>query len=393
VQEPTTEERMMNRKASFQRAVSIIKEMIRKEFYQIRHDRKMLGVAIAAPILQVILLGYAATTDITNSDLVVCDQDHTIESRQFLKEFTASGYFVHRYSVEIPAQADAYIETARARIALMIPSGFGNDLLAHRTSRVQVVLDGTDANTSNILLNYATQIVNSYSQKVMAEFSARMPGAAAQVLPEPRIWFNPDLKSSNFMVPGVVALVLMIITMTLTSLGIVKEKEIGTMEQLLVTPMKPYQLIVGKLIPFTLIGFLDVIVVLTLARFWFGVPMRGSLVVLFGLSGLFILTTLGLGLFISTIARSQQQAMLIAQFFFFMPFMFLSGFTFPIANMPAIIQPFTYLIPLRYFLDIVRGVFLKGTGLAELWPQALALFGLGIAIFSLSVFRFRKTLE
>ncbi len=393
MQEPTTEERMKNRKASFKRAVAIIKEMIRKEFYQIRHDRKMLGVSIVAPVLQVLLLGYAATTDITNSDMVVCDQDRTVESRQFLKEFTASGYFVHRYSVEIPAQADTYIETAQARIALMIPNGFGDDLLAHRTSRVQVVLDGTDANTSSILLNYATQIVNSYSQKVMAEFSARLPGGVARVLPEPRIWFNPDLKSSNFMVPGVVALVLMIITMTLTSLGIVKEKEIGTMEQLLVTPMKPYQMIIGKLIPFTMIGLVDVVVVLTLARFWFGVPMRGSLVVLFGLSGLFILTTLGLGLFISTIARSQQQAMLIAQFFFFFPFMFLSGFTFPIANMPAVIQPFTYLIPLRYFLEIVRGVFLKGTGLAELWPQALALFGLGIAIFSLSVFRFRKTLE
>jgi ABC-2 type transport system permease protein len=256
-----------------------------------------------------------------------------------------------------------------------------------------VVLDGTDANTSTILLNYATQIITSYSQKVLAEYSARIPGGVARVLPEPRIWFNPDLKSANFMVPGVVALVLMLITMTLTSLGIVKEKEIGTMEQLLVTPMKPYQLVIGKLVPFTAIGFLDVIVVLALARFWFGVPMQGSLVVLFSLSALFILTTLGLGLFVSTIARSQQQAMLIAQFFFFMPFMFLSGFAFPIANMPKVIQPFTYLIPLRYFLEIVRAVFLKGAGLAELWPQALALFGLGIAIFSLSVIRFRKTLE
>lgn len=383
----------MNRQAAIRRSLHIIAEMIRKELFQIRHDRKMLGASIVAPVVQVLLLGYAATTDITNSDLIVCDQDRTSESRQFIKEFTASGYFVLRYSVETPAEVDPYIETAKARIALMIPAGFGTDLLAHRTSRVQVVLDGTDANTSNILLNYATQAVTSYSQKILAEYSARAPGGVARVLPEPRVWFNPDLKSSNFMVPGVVALVLMIITMTLTSLGIVKEKEIGTMEQLLVTPMKPYQLIIGKLVPFTIIGLLDMIVVLALARFWFGVPMRGSLVVLFGLSGLFILNTLGLGLFISTIARSQQQAMLIAQFFFFMPFMFLSGFTFPIANMPAVIQPFTYFIPLRYFLDIVRGVFLKGAGLAELWMQTLALFALGIAIFSLSVLRFRKTLE
>jgi ABC-2 type transport system permease protein len=195
------------------------------------------------------------------------------------------------------------------------------------------------------------------------------------------------------MVPGVVALVLMIITMTLTALGIVKEKEIGTLEQLMVTPIKPYQLILGKLIPFTVIGLIDVILVLAIARYWFEVPLIGSLFLLFGLSGLFILAMLGLGLFISTIARSQQQAMLIAQFFFFMPFMFLSGFAFPIANMPAVIQYLSYGIPLRYFLEIVRGIFLRGAGLAELWPQTAALAGLGALIFSLSVLRFRKTLE
>jgi ABC-2 type transport system permease protein len=212
-------------------------------------------------------------------------------------------------------------------------------------------------------------------------------------MPEPRVWFNPDLKSSYYMVPGVVALVLMLITMMLTSLGIVREKEIGTLEQLMVTPIRPYQLILGKLIPFAVIGFLDVIIVLAIARFWFAVPLVGSLALLFALSGLFILTTLGLGLFISTIARSQQQAMLIAQFFFFMPFLFLSGFAFPVANMPRVIQYATYVIPLRYFLEIVRGVFLKGAGLSELWPQALALLGIGAAILSLSVLRFHKSLE
>jgi len=375
------------------RPFDIIKVMVRKEFLQIRHDRKMLAVSIVAPFLQVLLLGYAATTDITNSDLVVCDQDRTAESRDFIREFTSSGYFVHKFTVDVPTEVDPFIETGSARIALVIASGFGDDMLAHRSARVQVILDGTDANTSNILLNYATQIVTSYSQKVLAEYGTRLPGGMARVLPEPRIWFNPDLKSSNFMVPGVVALVLMLITMTLTSLGIVKEKESGTMEQLLVTPMKPYQLILGKLIPFTAIGFIDVIITLAIARLWFGVPMQGSLVVLFGLSFLFILTTLGLGLFVSTIARSQQQAMLIAQFTFFMPFMFLGGFAFPIANMPKVIQWITYAIPLRYFLEIVRGVLLKGAGIAELWPQTLALFGIGIVIFSLSVMRFRRTLE
>jgi ABC-2 type transport system permease protein len=185
----------------------------------------------------------------------------------------------------------------------------------------------------------------------------------------------------------------MLITMTLTSLGVVKEKELGTLEQLMVTPIRPYQLILGKLIPFTVIGFLDVLIVLAVARFWFDVPILGSLPTLFCISFLFILTTLGLGLFVSTIARSQQQAMLIAQFFFFMPFMFLSGFVVPIANMPHIIQTMTYLIPLRYFLEIVRALFLKGAGFRELWPQALALAGFGITILTLSTMRFRKTIE
>jgi ABC-2 type transport system permease protein len=214
----------------------------------------------------------------------------------------------------------------------------------------------------------------------------------ARVLPEIRVWYNAELKSRNFMVPGVVALVLMIITMTLTSLAIVKEKEAGTLEQLLVTPIKPYQLILGKLIPFVLIGAVDVTIVLAVARFWFEVPLRGSILLLYGLCGLFVLTTLGLGLFVSTISKTQQQAMMTAQFFIFMPFIFFSGFTFPIENMPQWIQYLTYLIPLRYFITIIRGIFLKGDGIAELWTQALALFVFGVVILTLSVLRFKRKL-
>ncbi len=374
--------------------LSIIGEIIRKEFYQVRQDKRMLSVSIVAPIMQVLLLGYAATTDIKNSNLVVCDLDYTEESRSFLKDFTNSGYFIEKYAVSSPDEADYYITHAKASIALEIPSGFGRKILGHESARVQVILDGADANTASVLLSYANQIVASYSQEILIESPVQYRGGrVGRVLPEPRVWFNPDLKSSNYMVPGVVALVLMIITMTLTSLGIVKEKEIGTLEQLMVTPIKPYQLILGKLIPFTIIGFADVIIVLAIAHFWFEVPLVGSLFLLFGLCGLFILTTLGLGLFVSTLAKSQQQAMLIAQFFFFMPFTFLSGFTFPIANMPRVIQYFTYLIPLRYFLEIVRGVFLKGATIVELWPQALALFVIGVSILTMSVLRFRKRLE
>jgi ABC-2 type transport system permease protein len=375
-------------------ALAVIGEMIRKEFYQIRQDRRMLFVSVMAPFLQVILLGYAATTDIKNSTLVVCDMDRTAQSREFIRGFTNTTYFIGRYAVAVPSGVDGLIENGRANIGLVIPDGFARKGLAGETVQVQVVLDGTDANTANILLGYAQQIVASWSQRVTARYLPLMRSARiGRILPEPRLWFNPDLLSSYYMVPGVVGLVLMLITMMLTSLGIVKEKEIGTLEQLMVTPIRPYQLIIGKLIPFAVIGFLDVLIVLGIARFWFTVPLVGSLPLLFALSGLFILTTLGLGLFISTIARSQHQAMLIAQFFFFMPFLFLSGFAFPIANMPRIIQYATYVIPLRYFLEIVRGVFLKGAGIAELWGQALALLLIGTAILALSVLRFHKTLE
>ncbi len=376
------------------RSLHIIHEMVRKEFYQLRHDPRMLVVSLVAPVLQVILLGYAATTDIKNSTMVVCDLDHTEESRELVHDFTNSGYFIARYEVESPSGVDQHIERAKANIGLVIPNGFGRNLLARKPATVQVILDGADANTANVLLGYATQIVATRSAEVLASYSTLLRGMrVGSIVPEPRVRFNPDLKSANYMVPGVVALVLMIITMTLTSLGIVKEKEIGTLEQLMVTPIRSHELILGKLVPFILIGFVDMTIVLGLARFWFGVPMLGSVILLFVLSALFILTTLGLGLFVSTIAKSQQQAMLIAQFFFFMPFMFFSGFIVPIANMPVWIQSLSYLIPLRYFLEIVRGIFLKGTDLRQLWPQTLALAVFGVTILALSITRFRKTLE
>jgi ABC-2 type transport system permease protein len=375
-------------------SIQVIVHIVRKEFYQIRQDRRMLFVSILAPVLQLIILGYAATTDIRHSTMLVCDQDKSAESREFVRRFANSGYFDERYHVDDLQDVDMYIEHGKASIVLAIPPSFGSDLLGKRTPRVQVILDGTDANTTSVLQGYVSQIVASYNQSVLIEHNAapgRLP--VGRIVPEPRIWYNPELLSSNFMVPGVVALVLMIITMMLTSLGIVKEKEIGTLEQLMVTPIRPFELIMGKLIPFVIIGFIDVVIVLAVARYWFGVPMVGSLALLFFLAGLFILTTLGIGLFISTIARTQQQAMLIAQFFFFMPFLFLSGFAFPIANMPLVIRSITYIVPLRYFLEIVRGIFLKGATLRELWPQGLALLLIGITTLTLSVLRFHKKLE
>lgn len=381
------------RRGRIVRSLLVIMQFIRKEFYQIRQDRRMLFVSIMAPVIQVTLLGYAVNLDITNATMVVCDLDNTPTSRQLVRDFTTSGYFDPRYTVSTQSQIDRYIEESRASIALVVPAGFGRKILAKESAPVQVLLDGTDANTTSILLGYCTQILASASQTILLSSVKIPPPGIPRVVPEPRVWFNPDLKSSNFMVPGVVGLVLMIITMTLTALGIVKEKELGTLEQLMVTPIRPFELILGKLIPFVVIGFVDVLVVLAIARFWFHVPLAGSLVLLLALSGLFILTTLGLGLLISTIAKSQQQAMMIAQFFVFMPFMFLGGFAIPIANMPVVIQYLTYFIPLRYFLEIVRAVFLKGAGLKELWFQTAALLAIGLAILTLSVVRFHKKLE
>jgi ABC-2 type transport system permease protein len=372
-----------------------IYHIVVKEFLQLKRDPRMLLVSFMAPVLQLILLGYAATTDVKDIPMLVCDQDRTSKSREFVNQFVNSGYFVIEREVHSLTEIDRNIEDGHVWLALVIPPNFSNDLLARRTTSVQLDADGSDANSANISIGYASQIISTYSRSIVTEVRKQFPHLSrpAIVYPEVRVWYNPDLTSRNFMVPGVLALVLMIITMTLTSLAVVKEKEIGTLEQLMVTPIKPYQLIIGKLLPFVLIAGLDMLLVILVARFWFDVPLQGSVALLLGLSGLFVLTTLGLGLFVSTISKTQQQAMMTAQFFFFMPFMFLSGFAFPIENMPQVIQYITYLIPLRYFIVIIRGVFLKGIGIRELWPQAVALLAFGVTIFTLSVLRFRKRLE
>jgi ABC-2 type transport system permease protein len=256
---------------------------------------------------------------------------------------------------------------------------------------VQLIIDGSDANTANIGLGYAKGVVARFTQTYMK--NKKLPIKVSKVNAEFRSWYNQELKSKFFMIPGVLALLLMIVTMMLTSMVIVKEKEIGTMEQLIVTPIKPIELIAGKLIPFVIVGFIDINLVLCVAYFWFGIPLKGSILLLYLLSGTFILTTLGLGLFISTISKTQQQAMMATNFMFMMPFLYLSGFIFPIENMPKILQYVSYVIPLKYYLIIVRGIFLKGVGFEYLWGDFLVLLIIGIGIFTVSVLRFHKKLE
>jgi ABC-2 type transport system permease protein len=375
--------------------VRTILHIIRKEFLQIRRDRRMLPIIFVAPIIQLVILGYAANLDVRDIPTIVCDMDRSSDSRMLVEKFVNSGYFDTQSFVTDIRDIDRFIDNGSAQIAIVIPRGFSDDLKAGRSASLQVIADGSDALLGTQGLSHATSIVANQSVSIALK---RISGtgleklAASGVSQRLRIWYNPELKSKNFMVPGILGLLLMLTTMVLTSLAIVKEKEIGTIEQLVVTPIKPYQLIIGKLMPFTIIGIVDIVLILTVASFWFNIPVKGSIALLFVLCIVFLLTTLGLGLLVSTVSKTQQQAMITSVFFVMMPMIFLSGFTFPIENMPDVIQWYTYLLPLRYFFVIVRGIFLKGVGFAELWPQALALFVFGVAILSLAVSRFQKKL-
>jgi drug efflux transport system permease protein len=371
-----------------------IGHIIRKEFIQLRRDRRMTFIVLFSPVFQLFLLGYAANLDIRNIPVVFCDLDSSRTSRDFIAQFPASGYFSLQATVDRMKDVDEYIDRGKASLALILPRGMGRKLAGRESVRVQVIVDGAESQSAIVGLNYATMIGLKYSRRILLErLQSASPGfSVPRIEPQVRVWYNPELRSRNFMIPGVLAMVLMMITMVLTSLGIVKEKELGTMEQLIVTPMRPYELILGKLLPFFLVGLVEIAVVVSVAVFGFGVPVKGSVWLLFGLSPIFMLTTLGLGLFISTISRNQQQAMLTAAFFI-IPQIILSGFVFPIENMPHLIQWLTYVVPLRYFLVIIRGLFLKAVGLGALWDETAALIVFGLAILSLSVLRFRKKLE
>ena len=371
-----------------------ILHIIRKEFLQFLQDRKMFGVSFIAPVLQLIILGYAATFDVSKIPTVVCDFDNSPSSRELIRSFTSTEYFTVVGYFDKTSKIDKQLDDGHASIAIVIPRGFEKKIGAGQSAPLQLIADGTETSTAGIGLSYASTIVAQYSQNILLESlvkkgSVTMP---ARVSAEFRVWYNPDLKSRNFMVPGVLGLLLMVMTMLLTSLAIVKEKELGTLEQLVVTPIKPYQLIIGKLAPFFLIGVVDVILVIFFASLIFSLPVKGGALLLLFLSLIFLMTTLGLGLFISTISRTQQQAMMTAIFFFMMPMMFFSGFVFPIENMPTIIQYVSYVIPLRYYFIIVRGLFLKGVRLDILWPQVLPLLIFGTVILSMSVMRFQKKL-
>ncbi len=365
--------------------MNTIRTIVRKEFLHIRRDRKMLPIVIIAPVLQLVLLGYAANLDVRYLRLAVHDDDRSPTSRALAAEFLDTDYFVPGGTPNGPGEIQKVLVAGVADLVLVIPAGFEADTQGGREVQLQVLIDGSNSTKGTASLSYAASVIERFSQRQRT--TRRLSGGIEL---EPRVWFNPELETRNFMVPGVLALILMVITMMLSSLAIVKEKELGTLEQINVTPIRPGQLIVGKLMPFVLIGFVDVVLVVFVARVLFGVPFRGSLLFLLGVSLIFVATTLGLGLLISSISRTQQQAMMTSVFFVMMPMIFLSGFAFPIKSMPAVVQYITYLLPLRYYFVIIRGIFLKGVGLAVLWEEVLALTAFGIAAIVVGAAGFKK---
>lgn len=378
--------------------------MTLKEIIQIRRDRRTFRLILIAPILQLLIYGYAATFDIENISTAVYDSDRSHESREYLRRFFNSRYFRLALYADSYGDVRAALDSGKATAALVIPGDFSRNLKRTRGAKVQMLIDGTNSNAATLAANYAARISQRYAIETLLSRVRILGGTeilrAAERSAEGvllvddrlRVWYNPSLLSRNFMVPGVIALILLVMTSVMTAMSVVREKEIGTMEQLIATPLSSAALILGKLIPFIGIGLIDVAIVLLAAVFWFDIPIRGSVPLLFALSALFLFSTLGFGLLVSTLCRTQQQAMVVA-FLAIMPMMLLSGFIFPIANMPVAIQYLTYFIPLRYFLIIIRGIILKGIGTELLAPQIypLAVFGAGMVLICL--LRFRKRID
>jgi len=362
----------------------VLIRVIVKEFQQLRRDKRMIPAMIVGPLVQLLALGYAANNDVTDIPLVLLDEDHGVASRALVDRFTSSRYFRLVGAVASESEIEPQLVRGSAQLALVIPPGFGRDAAAGRSPRVQLIVDGSDSTSALVGLSYASRIV--------AAAGAR-PEATGGVELASRVWYNPDLRSRWFYVPAILAMVLMLVTMILPSMAVVREKEMGTLEQIIVSPIRPWQLVLGKLFPFACVGFLDMLLVSAVAVGLFRVPLRGSLALLVLLSVPFLMCTLGLGLLVSTLVRTQQQAMMSAVYLVMVPMIYLSGLIFPVENMPPIIQKVTVVIPLKYYTHVIRGIFLKGSGLDVLWPDAVALLLIGTTVLVAASLRFRKSLD
>ncbi len=370
--------------------------IMKKEFQQFRRDPKMFMLILVSPLMQLLFLGYAVNFDVNIIHTAVYDSDRSAVSRDYLERFEASGRFKLDYYVDNYEDLQRYIDNGKVLVAIVIPGDFEKNIVRSFPAKVQILFESSDGNSASIAAGYVQSITAAYSKNIIlkkTEKSGMKRSFFNLPQTETRVWYNPELLSRNFMVPGIVAMLLMIITLVLTSLAIVKEKEIGTLEQLIVTPIQSYQLILGKIIPFIIIGFVVISIIIPAMRLIFGIVIKGSVPFLFFASFLFVLSTLGLGMLISTVSKTQQQAMMIAIFLVLMPMIFLSGFAFPIENMPQFIQYITYIIPLRYFMTIIRGVILKGTGFEAHYAELIILFVMGVVILTISSKKFTKRLE
>lgn len=368
-----------------------IRELARKEFIQLFRDKLNRPLLIIAPLIQLIIFGYVVTTDVRDIRVGLIDQCQSRESRQFRDAIEANRTFRILY---YPAHADdlqGLLLKRKVDLTVNIPPDFGPLIRKGNTAQVQILVDGSMSNMASVRVAYTLNVLERFNSRILKELYQQKMNYG-RIDGRIRPWYNPNLDSQNFYVPGIVAFLVMLLTLLFTSMAVIREKESGTMEQLIVSPVKPFELILGKTIPFIIIAQAQMVMVSAFAILWFRIPMIGSTVLLFAATCLFLMSTLGIGLFISTISATQQQAMMTA-FFFILPFFMLSGFVFPISNMPGPVQWLTFLNPLRYFLVIIRGIFMKGTGLEVMWPQFLALAIMGAVVFAGAVNRFSKRLD
>ena len=386
---------------TFARSLERVHELIRKEFIQVLRDSRLRRMILLAPLGQLLVFGYAVSTDVRHTRMCVLDHDRSSASRELVAAFTHSEYFRVVSRAERPVDLVRALERGDAVVGLEIPADFSERLGRGDPTTVQVLVDGTNSNTALVARGYAERIVLDYGLRGAMSGGAGVAASAVSVaganLPAPgidlreRAWYNPGLKSRIYNVPAVAGVIIMLICLLLTSLAVVREREIGTLEQLMVSPLRPLELIAGKTIPFAVLGLIDLALVTVAGVFWFHIPFEGSLLLLFAASLLYLLSGLGLGLLISTISRTQQEAFM-ATFLIFMPTILLSGFMFPVSSMPKLFQWLTLFNPVRHYLHIIRAIFLKGTGLEALWPQYLALLLLGVAILGFAATRFHKTI-
>lgn len=364
----------------------------RKEFLHIIRDRRTLAVMFLIPVVQLILLGYAATSDVKHLATAVWDQDKTARSRELVEAFRVSNYFDITVAVDNEEQMARLVDNGDVRGALVVPAGYQRDLERGDKVRVGFVVDGSDPSVANTALSAAQGVGQAHSVEVVTEAMGDVLAAAPGVEVHPRVWYNPSMESANYMVPGLIGVILTMVTMLLTAMAIVREKEQGTIEQLIVSPIRSGELMIGKVIPYIFIAFWDLLEILIVGVLLFKVPIHGSIPLLLALSGVFLATSLGLGILISTVSKTQQEAMLLT-FFILLPSIFLSGYFFPIDAMPELLQYVAKVVPLTYVLVIVRSIILKGVGLEVLRGEVLALAVFGVVVMTFAAVRFQKRLE